>query len=354
MQPRCNPRAFSLTDLALPSPRPFEQSTTAPAAPQTEPQPQAPPEQHAGAATLSAEAEAAAQAFHRGLQLTPQTLAQGLQHPAAAARCPFLHTVAQELERAPPCAQQQLAAGGAQAAAALRGAVEAAMTDVLARLRAQKCYREFRYLRRAVGQHPQVARAALQTQAETQAQAQAGEDALLTNWCSNDYLNLGHHPEVIAAMTRTLGEQGAGAGGTRNISGSNVLHIELEHELAQLCGTESALLFSSCYVANLGVCVADTRQAAAMQREMGWCCCVAAVVAGEWRSDRQPVRDHSRGVRHSVEMIFWKADCVMVLCAVVSIGFSAVGGLARGGTGLLFNPLGVLFFPCSSQTLCMD
>jgi len=102
-------------------------------------------------------------------------------------------------------------------------------------LRAEGRYRHFQTLARQAGAFPKALRA---------------DGSAVTVWCSNDYLGMGQHPAVRDAMIAAIREDGCGAGGTRNISGTGRHHVALEAELASLHGKEAALVFTSGFTAN--------------------------------------------------------------------------------------------------------
>jgi 5-aminolevulinate synthase len=116
---------------------------------------------------------------------------------------------------------------------------DAALDTALNRLHQEGRYRTFIDIERRRGQFPH----AVWTRPD-------GTKQDITVWCGNDYLGMGQHPVVLAAMQKALDDTGAGSGGTRNISGTTVYHKALEAELADLHHKQAALLFTSAYIAN--------------------------------------------------------------------------------------------------------
>ncbi len=121
---------------------------------------------------------------------------------------------------------------------AANGGYESFMANALNKLRSEGNYRHFVRLERIAGEYP-VARWHSATGVKE-----------VVVWCANDYLGMAQHPQVINALKRAADQYGAGAGGTRNISGTQSVHTSLEKELAVLHNKESALLFTSGFVAN--------------------------------------------------------------------------------------------------------
>ncbi|EET48390.1 5-aminolevulinate synthase [Thalassobium sp. R2A62] len=115
----------------------------------------------------------------------------------------------------------------------------ASLDQALTRLHDEGRYRTFIDIERERGQFPHATW-----------NKPDGTTQPITVWCGNDYLGMGQHPAVLAAMHEAIDATGAGSGGTRNISGTTVYHKRLEAELADLHSKEAALLFTSAYIAN--------------------------------------------------------------------------------------------------------
>ena len=111
-------------------------------------------------------------------------------------------------------------------------------SDELTSLKSQGLYRRFREINRDKKHFPRAT------------ERFEGSERAVEVWCSNDYLNLSQHPEVIKKSVEVIEELGTGSGGTRNISGTSSYHADLERELASLHNKESSLIFPSAYTAN--------------------------------------------------------------------------------------------------------
>eukprot|EP00474_Spongospora_subterranea_P009295 CRZ09753.1 hypothetical protein [Spongospora subterranea] len=148
--------------------------------------------------------------------------------------CPFIQSVMKENEAKSPIHLQKCSGCPASDGLLQKLKTESLIDEKLNQIKSEGRYRVFFDIDRSVGQFP----------------AAIHEKRDVTVWCNNDYLGMGQHPAVVSAMHSAIDTVGAGAGGTRNISGTSHFHSELESELASLHGHEASLVFSSGYVAN--------------------------------------------------------------------------------------------------------
>lgn len=126
-------------------------------------------------------------------------------------------------------------------------------SNVLTKMKHEGTYRYFNHIDRKVGSFPKadnrldIRPAHIASNDESYVRESQPD---ITVWCNNDYLGMGQNPSVLESMVQTVKTYGAGSGGTRNISGTTSLHVQLERELASIHHQEAAVVFSSCYTAN--------------------------------------------------------------------------------------------------------
>ncbi|KAL9093185.1 MAG: hypothetical protein Q9159_000362 [Coniocarpon cinnabarinum] len=190
--------------------------------------------------TLMRTALGTARSYHTANKTARANLHTGNAHKAQAVDVNILRHDSSpypEAHRPPQSSQQQARPGDPPPAPSTpKFNYEDFYTQELDKKHADRSYRYFNNINRLAQEFPR---------------AHMGvEPERVTVWCSNDYLGMGRNPDVLRSMHATLDRYGAGAGGTRNISGHNKHAIELEDTLARLHAKESALVFSSCYVAN--------------------------------------------------------------------------------------------------------